>query len=69
MRSWHIYKTHKGPLGQRVFQYQVGPFLMYRESIVLLSYVDGCLMFSSSKDKIYNVYAFIQADLKCEDDG
>ena len=37
--------------------------------MVLLFYVDDCLMFSPSKDKIYEVYASLHADFKIEDDG
>ena len=37
--------------------------------MILLFYVDKCLIFSTSKDKIYEVYASLQADLKIEDYG
>ena len=37
--------------------------------MVLLFYVDDCLIFSHSKDKIYEVYASIKAYLKIEYDG
>ena len=37
--------------------------------MVLLFYVDDCQMFSPSKDKIDEFYAFLQEDFKIEDDG
>ena len=37
--------------------------------MVLLFYVDKCLIFSPSKYKIDEVYAYIQAYFKIEDDG
>ena len=37
------------------FQYQVDPCVWYRKDMVLLFYVDDCLMFSISKDKLYGV--------------
>ena len=40
-------------------QYQVYPCVRYRENMVLLLYVDDCLMFSTSKDKIDDVYTLI----------
>ena len=36
--------------------------------MVILIYVDDCKMFIPSKDIVYEVYAFLQADLKIEDD-
>ena len=41
-------------------QSQVDPCVWYKEEIVLLLYVDYCLMFSPSKDKIEEVYASLQ---------
>ena len=37
--------------------------------MVLLFYVDDCLMFSPSENKIYEVYASLQEYLNIEDDG
>ena len=37
--------------------------------MVLLFYVDDCLMFSPSKDKTDEVYASLQAYFKIEDNG
>ena len=37
--------------------------------MVLLFYVDGCLMFSTSKDKMDELYASIQGYFKIEDEG
>ena len=37
--------------------------------MILLFYVHECLIFSPSKDTIYEVYASLQADLKIEDYG
>ena len=37
--------------------------------MVPLFYVDDCLMFSPSKGKIDEVYAYLQAYFKIEDDG
>ena len=36
--------------------------------MVLLFYVDDCLMFSHSKDKFYDVYASLQENSNIEDD-
>ena len=41
----------------------------YREETVILFYVDDCLMFSPSKDKIDDVYTSLQADLNIEYNG
>ena len=45
------------------------PYVWYKEETVLLFYVDDCLMFSTSKDKIYELYASLQAYFKIEDNG
>ena len=37
--------------------------------MVLLFYVDDCLIFNISKDKIDEVYSSLQAYLKIENDG
>ena len=37
--------------------------------MVLLFYVDDCLIFSPSGDKTYELYAYLQAGFKIEDDG
>ena len=42
--------------------------LGYKREIVLLFYVDDCLMFISSKDKIDGIYASLQVYFKIEDD-
>ena len=42
--------------------------LGYKREIVLLFYVDDCLMFISSKDKIGGIYASLQVYFKIEDD-
>ena len=45
------------------------PVCEYIEEMVLLFYVDYCLIFSPFKDKIDNVYNDLQADYNIEDDG
>ena len=50
-------------------QPQVYPCVWYKEEIVLLCYVDGCLVFSPSKDKIDEVYVSLQEDSNIEGDG
>ena len=45
------------------------PYVWYKQQVVLLFYVDDWLMFSPSKDKIDEVYAYIEADFKIENDG
>ena len=50
------------------FRSLVDPCVWYKEEMVLLFYIDECLMLSPSKDKIYEVYASIRAYLKIEDD-
>ena len=37
--------------------------------IVLLFYVDDCLMISNYKDKFYAVYLYLRTDIKIEDYG
>ena len=37
--------------------------------MVIIFYVDDYLMFSPSKDKIYDVYASLQVDFNIEGDG
>ena len=49
-------------------QSQVDPCVWYKEEMVLLFYVDDCLMFSPYKDKIDEVYASLQEYFKIEDD-
>ena len=39
---------------------------MVQWKIALLFYVDDCLMFSTSKDNIYAVYAYLNTDIKIE---
>ena len=59
----------KEVLGARYFsQSQVNPFVCYKEEIILLFYVDECLMLSSSKDKIDEVYASLQEYFNIKDD-
>ena len=48
------------------FQSKVDPFVWYSKEMVILFYVDSCLMFSTSKDKIYGFHAWIQADFKID---
>ena len=43
--------------------------MWYREDMILLNYVDYCLMFGTYKDKIYGVYNDINAHFKIEDNG
>ena len=50
-------------------QYKVDTYVWYREEIVILFYMDGFLVFITSKDKLYVVYASIQTELKIEVDG
>ena len=45
------------------------PCVWYKEEMVLLFYVDDCLIFSPSKDKIDEVYTSLQAYFKTEDGG
>ena len=47
-------------------QSQVEPCVWYKEEMVLIFYFDDCLLFITSKDKIDEVYASIQEDLKIE---
>ena len=49
-------------------QYQVDPGVWYREEIDILFYVDDCLIFSPSKDKIDDIYAPLQVGFKIGDD-
>ena len=49
------------------FQYQVDPIGWYREDVVLLFYVDGCLFLSPYKDKIDDFYFSLQAYFNIED--
>ena len=37
--------------------------------MVLLFYVDNCLLFSPYKDKIDEIYAYLRAYFNIEDDG
>ena len=39
---------------------------MVQWKIVLLFYVGDCLMFSTYKDNIYAVYAYLNTDIKIE---
>ena len=48
------------------FQSQMDPCVCYKEVMVLIFYVDYCLICSPSKDKIDEVYAYLQAYLKIE---
>ena len=48
-------------------QFQVDSCVWYKEEVVLLLYVNDCLMFIPSKDKIDDVYGSLQMDLKLED--
>ena len=50
-------------------QSQVDPCVLCKKYMLLLFYVDDCLMFSPSKDKIDASYASLQEDFKVEDDG
>ena len=45
-------------------QSQVYPCGWYKEEMVLLFYVDDCLIFSPSKDKIDELYASLQENFK-----
>ena len=44
------------------------PGVWYREEIDILFYVDDCLIFSPSKDKIDDIYAPLQVGFKIGDD-
>ena len=50
-------------------QPQVGPYMYYREDVVILFYVYGCLTFIPSEDKIDYVYTSLRENFKIEDDG
>ena len=50
-------------------QSQVGHCAFYREYMVLLFYMDSCIMFSPYNDKVDDVYAYLQAYFKIKDDG
>ena len=50
-------------------QLQVYPCVWYKKEMVPLYYVDDCLMFSLSKNKIGEVYVSLQEYFKTEDDG
>ena len=49
-------------------QSQLYPCLWYKEEMVLLFYVDGLIMFSPSKDKIDDIYSYLQSYLNIEYD-
>ena len=51
-----------------VLQSHVDTYVGYKEEMVLVFYVDRCLMFSPSKDKNDDLYASLQAYFKIEDD-
>ena len=48
---------------------QLGPCVWYKEEMVPLFYVDYCLFFSPSKNKIDEVYVSLQEDINMEEDG
>ena len=48
---------------------QVDTCVWYREEMVLLFYVEDCLIFSTSKNKIDDVYTSLQAYLKTKHNG
>ena len=48
-------------------QSYVDPCVWYRDEMVPLFYVDDHLLFSSSKDKIDDLYAYLQEYFKIED--
>ena len=60
-------KLKEGLEDRYFYQLQVDKCVWYNEEMVLLFYVDDCLMFSHSKDKIDEVHAFLQVDFKIED--
>ena len=66
--SW-FEKLKPGMEARGFLQYQVYPCMWYREDMALLLYVDDCLIFSPSNNKINYVYASLQADFKIKDDG
>ena len=57
-------KLREGLESRGFVQSQMGPCVWYIEDMVLLFYVDDCLMFIPSKDKVCDVYASLQADFK-----
>ena len=62
-------KLKEGLEARYFFQSQVYPCVWYKEYIVLLFYVDECLMLGSSKDTIDEEYASLQEYFNIEDDG
>ena len=48
---------------------QVDPCVCYKEEMVILFYVDHCLMFSPYKDKSNDIYASLWGYFQIEDDG
>ena len=43
--------------------------MWYKGEIFLLLYVDDCIIFSHSKDKIYDICDSLQADFSIENNG
>ena len=46
-------KLKEGLEAREFFQYQMDPSVWFRDEMFLLLHVEYCLMFSTSKDKIY----------------
>ena len=61
-------KLKEGLEDRSFFQSQVDPFIWYKEEIILIFYIDDCLIFIPSKDKIDGLYDSLQAYCKIEDD-
>ena len=61
-------KLKEGLEARYFSQSQVDPRAWYKEEMFLLFYVYDCLMSSPSKDKIDEVYAYLQEDFKIEND-
>ena len=49
--------------------YQVDSYVWYREYMVLLFYVDDCIMIRPYKDKTDDLHGYLQAGFNIEDDG
>ena len=65
-----LFEKFKEGLEARIsFQSQLDPCVWYKEEMVLIFYVYDWLIFSPSKDKIDEVYAYLHEDFKIEDDG
>ena len=50
-------------------QSQSDPCVFYKKGIIVLCYVDDCLMFSQDKQSVNNLISSLQEDFLCTDEG